>query len=90
MKSLVVSIHAPARGATSRKILTNYHICVSIHAPARGATFLPFASCANGRVSIHAPARGATIVHSMRAASMTRFNPRAREGRDQNADAVSV
>ena len=33
-----VSIHAPARGATSRDRLYDERVCVSIHAPARGAT----------------------------------------------------
>ncbi len=33
-----VSIHAPARGATSREDYLEYHESVSIHAPARGAT----------------------------------------------------
>jgi len=55
-----VSIHAPARGATTRMLSKIALVVVSIHAPARGATrmqgylfFVPF-------VSIHAPARGAT------------------------------
>ena len=33
-----VSIHAPARGATSRRLIPNAVRIVSIHAPARGAT----------------------------------------------------
>ena len=33
-----ISIHAPARGATGRRILTRAHTAISIHAPARGAT----------------------------------------------------
>ena len=33
-----VSIHAPARGATSRRGPSRNHTVVSIHAPARGAT----------------------------------------------------
>ena len=57
---LVVSIHAPARGATGPCYDTWYFHVVSIHAPARGAT----ANCRHrgtqDAVSIHAPARGAT------------------------------
>ena len=34
----VVSIHAPARGATGLKAWLSEHNVVSIHAPARGAT----------------------------------------------------
>ncbi len=34
----VVSIHAPARGATDSHINTGFGFLVSIHAPARGAT----------------------------------------------------
>ena len=57
-----VSIHAPARGATSRPARsTAIGIGVSIHAPARGATAARWhADRDRERVSIHAPARGAT------------------------------
>ena len=34
----IVSIHAPARGATALVLREAVHIEVSIHAPARGAT----------------------------------------------------
>ena len=55
---------------------------VSIHAPARGATArLPLPS-PPPRVSIHAPARGATARLRHRFYFSTRFNSRAREGRD--------
>ena len=61
MLESVVSIHAPARGATRliAKALTMLDI-VSIHAPARGATAASAARAGIGNVSIHAPARGAT------------------------------
>ena len=57
----VVSIHAPARGATYTDHGARDSYEVSIHAPARGATVhhhfrrIP-------DVSIHAPARGATML----------------------------
>mgnify|MGYP001324571216 CR=1 FL=1 len=41
LQFLVVSIHAPARGATLKGISESKHSMVSIHAPARGATNIP-------------------------------------------------
>ena len=56
-----ISIHAPAKGATSSLPVYVYIICISIHAPAKGATLVlelaRFLAC---RISIHAPAKGAT------------------------------
>ncbi len=60
VKSLPVSIHAPARGATIREAPTAAVLRVSIHAPARGATRTVRKMPGLSRVSIHAPARGAT------------------------------
>jgi len=58
--ALVVSIHAPTRGATSLferlKVLSG----VSIHAPTRGATPESVSCRFCNAVSIHAPTRGAT------------------------------
>ena len=34
----VISIHAPARGATNSKLASIIFVYISIHAPARGAT----------------------------------------------------
>ena len=56
----LVSIHAPARGATASTGVTIEHNDVSIHAPARGATGHKQHGPASSPVSIHAPARGAT------------------------------
>ena len=78
-----VSIHAPARGATLLDIeLRSDCICVSIHAPARGATASQTAISVMMSVSIHAPARGATWPQSRESRRSSRFNPRARMGRD--------
>ena len=55
-----VSIHAPARGATTIGGITFVLDIVSIHAPARGATFSAQGKGLPAWVSIHAPARGAT------------------------------
>jgi len=57
---LIVSIHAPARGATYRAHREHKGSVVSIHAPARGATSAMFRHAIIIKVSIHAPARGAT------------------------------
>ena len=56
-----VSIHAPARGATSHIVRLEAIFTVSIHAPARGATVMHKARLQQDVVSIHAPARGATF-----------------------------
>jgi len=56
----IVSIHAPARGATHPSCLWARNTCVSIHAPARGATWESDGVFQQVHVSIHAPARGAT------------------------------
>ena len=56
----MVSIHAPARGATINSCIKFPWLRVSIHAPARGATRNKRHSWALFLVSIHAPARGAT------------------------------
>jgi len=56
----VVSIHAPARGATFKVVVAGRRFGVSIHAPARGATCAWYLANKNYPVSIHAPARGAT------------------------------
>ena len=56
-----ISIHAPARGATSCSPTVNSKIVISIHAPARGATVLCSSNQQPVAISIHAPARGATV-----------------------------
>ena len=60
---VVVSIHAPARGATGGRDSRAGAERVSIHAPARGATSRPLRETSTKTVSIHAPARGATDEH---------------------------
>ena len=55
-----ISIHAPARGATSGDCPPFARVVISIHAPARGATDGPISNLTLLLISIHAPARGAT------------------------------
>ena len=59
-RDLVVSIHAPAWGATAGPGTRTVSSSVSIHAPAWGATSGLRRILLNPRVSIHAPAWGAT------------------------------
>ena len=55
---------------------------VSIHAPVKGATYMPDELEPKHPVSIHAPVKGATLYLLYAVYLTRRFNPRAREGRD--------
>src|SRR5690606_9443569 len=79
---VAVSIHAPARGATHRRVRPVRRSRVSIHAPARGATGHHRSTARRRHVSIHAPARGATRKPVIFFVTPSGFNPRARAGRD--------
>ena len=63
-RSRIVSIRAPARGATKVDRSSFYRVIVSIRAPARGATTEKSLQIYWDGVSIRAPARGATFSHS--------------------------
>ena len=77
-----VSIHAPARGATSGIEETAAMYDVSIHAPARGATVEGREQRIWKMFQSTRP-RGARRLVSMQRLQRTHcFNPRAREGRD--------
>jgi len=78
----LVSIHAPARGATIADSTCVAASRVSIHAPARGATGYQLRAVSRHPVSIHAPARGATFPRWKKFQNGKSFNPRARAGRD--------
>ena len=58
----IISIHAPARGATHPLFQIPLWLFISIHAPARGATQKQLDEREQIRISIHAPARGATML----------------------------
>ena len=60
----MISIHAPARGATKLAFKRNGRWEISIHAPARGATYEELDQFAGDSISIHAPARGATSMNT--------------------------
>ena len=79
---LIVSIHAPARGATWHPSPSPRTSGVSIHAPARGATCATThqgvrPGCFNPRART-----GRDALSCARSQTMTCFNPRARTGRD--------
>ena len=59
---IVISIHAPTRGATCFGLNNHRAAVISIHAPTRGATHLPRIRRRPGTISIHAPTRGATAI----------------------------
>ena len=55
-----ISIHAPAKGATTPVAACLQAPAISIHAPAKGATQIGLYPIKNRIISIHAPAKGAT------------------------------
>ena len=57
---VIISIHAPTRGATWCYFFVLKFSKISIHAPTRGATGLHPLFISVMRISIHAPTRGAT------------------------------
>ena len=77
-----ISIHAPAKGATTGVEVTGIVSSISIHAPAKGATKRIVKSWDNGLISIHAPAKGATGMRLSVSWKLCNFNPRSREGSD--------
>ena len=79
---IVISIHAPAWGATNRLCVRDTKECISIHAPAWGATERLDEIQAKQHFSIHAPAWGATGRMYVGFKLDIHFNPRARVGRD--------
>ena len=59
----LISIHAPAKGATGTNQDHPVNSSISIHAPAKGATSASQCHrCARPAISIHAPAKGATHI----------------------------
>ena len=56
----IISIHAPTRGATASRDLSELDMDISIHAPTRGATIDWVSNPLCNAISIHAPTRGAT------------------------------
>ena len=80
--ALIVSIHAPVKGATGVPAGSICVLPVSIHAPVKGATSFSLQEGALQRVSIHAPVKGATTLKEFKGYVDSGFNPRTREGCD--------
>ena len=57
---------------------------ISIHVPARGTTRKRLKELMNYKISIHVPARGTTQCGDYIEWSDLDFNPRSREGNDQD------
>ena len=58
---LVISIHAPVKGATVVDSTLGRVVRISIHAPVKGATPGSEEDAAAIGISIHAPVKGATL-----------------------------
>ena len=87
----VVSIHAPARGATHPRGLCDGPPAGFNPRTREGCdSRTGHAAPAHSRVSIHAPARGATGRGCMAYACWAGFNPRTREGCDGSALSTGV
>ena len=83
-----VSILAPARGATPPSSKPPASRTSFQFSRPRGARQLGLVDVPRRDVSILAPARGATRTLSTARSAWTRFNSRAREGRDEEAGGV--
>ena len=60
-RALLISIRAPAKGATRWLCTSDADQVISIRAPAKGATHQPWISRLRQYISIRAPAKGATV-----------------------------
>ena len=78
---LIISIHAPARGATYFYHPDNLQTVISIHAPARGATFL-LVLLPTFHIFQSTLPRGERHCLKDSVIMTQNFNPRSREGSD--------
>ena len=75
---ILLSIHAPTRGATVVHFYHFHYLTLSIHAPTRGATLQNLALMFEDTyLSIHAPTRGATKDTASLDKLLATFNPRS-------------
>ena len=81
-----ISIHAPAKGATSSILSTRPSMTISIHAPAKGAT--RFRNFLKEKCIFQStlPRRERRTFEICIQISFNNFNPRSREGSDNEAD----
>ena len=84
-KIIIVSIHAPTKGATRTGLSTiQIHRLFQSTLPRRERHRLPQCSRSPIRVSIHAPTKGATAQGTSQMTAGAGFNPRSHEGSDSN------
>jgi len=81
----LVSIHAPAWGATSAEASPGRSTVCFNPRPRVGGDTVATHAIASGRVSIHAPAWGATSIRHISRCECERFNPRPRVGGDTSS-----
>ena len=79
---MIVSIHAPMRGATKVTFPNDNLPSISIHAPMRGATKGLSSRRLEISISIHAPLRGATSKTANAGTTEFTFNSRIQVGCD--------
>ena len=58
-----ISIHAPAKGATTASVELSDNSIISIHAPAKGATIAVHAYISRVWISISDQGQGATVIY---------------------------
>mgnify|MGYP005759827013 CR=1 FL=1 len=80
----LISIHAPARGATESDEVDGTLISISIHAPARGATDDKVYEMQTPVIFQSTLPRGERLKTHMDITKTYYFNPRSREGSDGN------
>ncbi len=86
LKTLYISIHAPAKGATRGSTCQSFLSFYFNPRSREGSDFFRVMVWRSMTISIHAPAKGATVSSLRRSTGSVYFNPRSREG----SDAVGV
>ncbi len=81
--SFDISIHAPAKGATTGNSLSGSFVVISIHAPAKGATLAALLIFSASLDFNPRSREGSDSNRSMPYAYHVHFNPRSREGSDE-------
>ena len=87
---IIISIHAPTRGATRPQMLSLPHAAISIHAPTRGATQRRSLRQSCEQISIHAPTRGATLITMLRERTVLFQSTLPREERQRQKGTVQT
>ena len=81
-----ISIHAPAKGATTWEYRTTQKLRISIHAPAKGATYTnAYYNCRRWYFNPRSR-EGSDKVMDSESFKISHFNPRSREGSDSREE----